>query len=66
MPHMNGGALVERIRRVAPTVPIYVVTALAKRLSDPRLSEGQVNAILPKPINMAQLSQGLSEHVKAD
>ena len=66
MPHMNGGALVERIRRVAPTVPIYVVTALAKRLSDPRLSEGQVNAILPKPINMAQLSQALSEHVKAD
>ena len=60
MPHLNGGALVARIRPVAPALPVFVVTALAKRLSDPRLGPDQVNGTFAKPIDLLQLSQALA------
>ena len=65
MPHLNGGALAERARVVAPNMPIFVVTALAKRLSDPRLTTAKVTGILPKPINLSQLAQALYEAARA-
>ena len=61
MPHLSGGALAERARAAAPDLPIFVVTALAKRLSDPRLNAAGVAAILPKPINLPQLAQAIYE-----
>lgn len=64
MPHLNGGSLVERVRGLSDDLPIFVVTALAKRLSDPRVTEGQVQGILPKPINLSQLSQALAAAAK--
>lgn len=60
MPHLSGGALVEKVRQIAPDLPIFVVTALAKRLSDPRVIEGKVQGILPKPINLSHLSHVLA------
>ncbi|MEM6388462.1 MAG: response regulator, partial [Pseudomonadota bacterium] len=60
MPHLNGGALVANIRSHAPDLPVFVVTALAKRLSDPRLGPDQVAGIFPKPIDLVQLSQALA------
>jgi PAS domain S-box-containing protein len=59
MPQMNGGALVERVRKVAPDMPIIVLTALARRLNDPRLVNGQVSAILAKPPDMGALGAAL-------
>ncbi|MEL6550100.1 MAG: PAS domain S-box protein [Pseudomonadota bacterium] len=60
MPHMNGGALVAKLRPAAPDLPVFVVTALAKRLSDPRLGPDQVNGVFAKPIDLIQLSQALA------
>ena len=60
MPEMNGGALAERAMRCAPGLPVIVVTALAKRLSDPRLTNGQAAAILPKPIDLDGLARSLA------
>ncbi|MEM9348923.1 MAG: PAS domain S-box protein [Pseudomonadota bacterium] len=60
MPELNGGALVAQIRPVAPNLPVFVVTALAKRLSDPRLGSDQVNGIFAKPVDLVQLSQALA------
>ena len=60
MPHLNGGALVARVKPVAPDLPVFVVTALAKRLSDPRLGSDQVNGTFAKPIDLLQLSQALA------
>jgi len=55
MPGMNGGALAERAARAAPRLPIVVVTALARRLNDPRLEQARVRDILPKPVDLARL-----------
>ncbi|MGR3493329.1 MAG: PAS domain S-box protein, partial [Shimia sp.] len=60
MPHMNGGALVAAVRPHAPGLPIFVVTALAKRLSDPRITGGRVTGVFPKPIDLVQLAQALA------
>ncbi|MEO1795552.1 MAG: ATP-binding protein, partial [Pseudomonadota bacterium] len=60
MPHLNGGALVAKIRPHAPDLPVFVVTALAKRLSDPRLAPDQVTGVFAKPIDLMRLSQALA------
>ena len=62
MPAMTGGELSARIRQVAPDLPIVVVTALARRLTDPRLVNGQVAAILSKPVDLDQLCRSLANH----
>ena len=61
MPNMNGGELVELVGRAAPDLKIFVVTALAKRLSDPRLSSQNVKRILGKPVNFKELTAALVE-----
>ena len=60
MPIMNGGELVAKVKRISPKLPIFVVTALAKRLSDPRITEGQVNAVFSKPLQLNALTQALA------
>ncbi|MEM8553763.1 MAG: PAS domain S-box protein [Pseudomonadota bacterium] len=60
MPHMTGGELVEAVRDATPDLPILVVTALAKRLSDPRLEAAQISGILAKPLDLSQLCQALA------
>ena len=61
MPAMNGGELAARARDVAPDLPIIVVTALARRLTDPRLVNGQVTGILSKPVDLDQLCGTLAK-----
>lgn len=61
MPIMNGGALVAKVRPCAPDLPILVVTALAKRLSDRRLSDHRVDAILSKAAPLSQLAERLAK-----
>ena len=62
MPGMNGGELTAQVRKVAPDLPIFVVTALARRLTDPRLANGQVTDILPKPVDLDHLCAMLAKH----
>ncbi len=60
MPIMNGGALTEEIKARAPDLPVFVVTALAKRLSDPRLTQGQTAGIFAKPVDLEALARALA------
>lgn len=48
MPVLNGGDLAERLSVAAPNVPIVVVSALARRLTDRRLDRAR--DVLPKPV----------------
>ncbi|NRB02269.1 MAG: PAS domain S-box protein [Rhodobacteraceae bacterium] len=61
MPHMNGGELTEKARAAAPGLPIFVVTALARRLNDPRVTDGQVKDILAKPVDLERLSARVAQ-----
>lgn len=61
MPGMTGGALAEAARNAAPDLPIVVVTALARRLNDPRLDRAAVREVLPKPVDLARLSALIAE-----
>ncbi len=60
MPILNGGELVARLKPLAPTLPVFVVTALAKRLSDPRITDGQVAGIFAKPVELERLGRALA------
>jgi two-component system cell cycle sensor histidine kinase/response regulator CckA len=64
MPVMNGGALTEAVKTHAPHLPVFVVTALAKRLSDPRLNNGQAAGIFAKPVDLDVLSRALAAAAK--
>jgi two-component system cell cycle sensor histidine kinase/response regulator CckA len=63
MPHMSGGALVERARRYAPDLSIFVVTALARRLNDPRILSAGVKGVFAKPVDLGQLCMALAQSV---
>lgn len=62
MPEMNGGDLAERVKRANPDIPVILVTALARRLSDPRVTNGTVDMVLAKPTDLNHLSSVLSEY----
>lgn len=61
MPEMSGGDVIEKIRAVAPNFPIFVVTALARRLSDPRINKKTVQGVFAKPTNLGQLSLAIEK-----
>jgi DNA-binding NtrC family response regulator len=66
MPRMNGGALAQRAAAAAPGLPIIVVTALARRLNDPRLERAQVRDILSKPVDLALLGARVAQVTEDD
>jgi two-component system chemotaxis response regulator CheY len=57
MPKMNGDQFAARIRSVAPSQPIIMITACAERLTG---QENPVNAVLAKPFGVAELRQILA------
>jgi len=61
MPGLSGGALIERTHKIVPDLPVFLVTALARRLSDPRVSPQQVNGIFAKPVDLEHLARHLAE-----
>lgn len=62
MPQMTGGELAERIKHAAPDMQIILVTALARQLSDPRVTDGTVQTVLAKPTDLNHLSSVLFEY----
>ncbi|MEM9550571.1 MAG: PAS domain S-box protein [Pseudomonadota bacterium] len=61
---MNGGDLVEAIAQDAPDLPVLILTALSRRLADPRLSTAAVKAVFAKPPDLRQISQTVAEHAR--
>lgn len=57
LPHMNGLQLAEAVARLAPDLPMIMVTASIERCSDKTLVEQNrlFRVVLPKPIKKAQL-----------
>ena len=53
MPGMNGGDLIAALEHAAPGLPVIIVSALARRLTDKRLASA--TAVLQKPVNKDKL-----------
>ncbi len=51
----------ERVRAHAPDLPVILVTALARRITDPRVRPDRIDAIFPKPLDLAALAGKLAE-----
>ena len=66
MPGLTGGDVVDQIRAITPNLPIFVVTALAKRLNDHRITPDTVSAVLAKPLNLSKLASGLAKALKLE
>ncbi|MCY4180896.1 MAG: ATP-binding protein, partial [Litoreibacter sp.] len=61
MPVMSGGDVIEAIHRDAPEFPLFLVTALARRISDTRINDATVRGVFAKPVNLGQLARALAE-----
>jgi CheY-like chemotaxis protein len=61
MPKMKGNELALKIKQLAPSQPILMVTAHAERLSDAR---NPVDAILNKPFTLDELRQTIARLLK--
>ncbi len=62
MPRLTGGDLVARLALEVPELPVIVVSALAKRITDIRVNDA--TAVLPKPVNPDTLSQTIRAALK--
>lgn len=62
MPHLTGGDVAERVKHARADIPVILVTALARRLSDPRINDGTVDTVLAKPTDLNHLSSLLFEY----
>ncbi|MCO8145911.1 PAS domain-containing protein [Rhodovulum tesquicola] len=60
MPGMTGGDMVEHLGRVAPDLPVFLVTALARRLLDRGLDGDRIAGLFAKPIDLVALAGTLS------
>lgn len=58
MPGLNGGDVIHQLADIAPDIPVIVVSALARRLTDPRLAGAK--EILQKPVPNAKLVAAVS------
>jgi CheY-like chemotaxis protein len=63
MPSLTGGDLVVRLAKDAPEVPVIVVSALARRITDPRVKAA--NAVLSKPVKTANLIDAVNKALNA-
>lgn len=62
MPGMNGGELAARVKGIRADLPVVLVTALARRLSDPRVFDGTIATVLAKPTDLNHLSSVIAEY----
>lgn len=65
MGEISGGELIEAVAQVAPDLPILILTALSRRLADPRLSTPSVKAVFAKPPDLRQISLAVANHARA-
>ena len=58
MPGMNGRELAVKLKQLAPSQPILMITGYAKELT---VSPNPVDVILPKPFSLSELRQVLAQ-----
>ena len=58
MPGLTGGDMIGRLAQVAPSLPVIIVSALARRLNDPRIAHA--HAVLSKPVNADRLKREIN------
>lgn len=66
MPNMTGGDLAMKLRENNFPAPIFIVTALAKRLDHPHLTRTLVQGIFAKPVNFSHFIQALADILEQD
>ncbi|MEL6817721.1 MAG: PAS domain-containing protein [Pseudomonadota bacterium] len=59
MPAMNGGDLAAAVKKITPHIPIFVVSALVGRISDPRLSSLGGVEMFRKPVELEKLAAAI-------
>ncbi len=59
MPQLTGGDVIEAVHEKCPNLAIVVVTALARRLPDQRLTHASVVGVFAKPTDLGQLARAL-------
>jgi CheY-like chemotaxis protein len=62
MPVMKGGELATRLKQLAPSLPILMITAYGKEVGDP---SNPVDAILNKPFTLEELRGAIAGVLKA-
>lgn len=62
MPGMNGGQLAKAAREADPKLPVLIITALARKLSDPNLNETTIDGLLAKPVDLNTLAHLIEKH----
>ena len=60
MGKINGGDLVEQVRKLTLDLPIFILTALARTISDMRINDRTVQSVFAKPANFRQISEALA------
>ena len=63
MPVMKGGELATRLKKLAPSLPILMITAHGKELGDP---SNPVDAILNKPFTFDELRRAIAGVLKGN
>ena len=64
MPDMNGADLAERIRTIAPDLPIILCTALPSIMGGVRAGSKLFDARVPKPIDLKRLVSEIAKATK--
>ena len=64
MPGMNGGQLAKAARETDPDLPFLIVTALARKLSDPNLNDDVIVGLLAKPVDLNALAHLIERNAR--
>ncbi|MFP6774587.1 MAG: response regulator [Alphaproteobacteria bacterium] len=59
MPRMNGDQLAEAVQSIQPDLPVIIITGFSNRLSEQRLAELNIHAVLHKPLLRADLDAAI-------
>lgn len=63
MPGLTGGDLADAARGIRADLPVFLVTALARRLTDPRVSSDKLDGIFAKPVDLRHLAETIGRRL---
>jgi two-component system cell cycle sensor histidine kinase/response regulator CckA len=66
MPGMDGGKTFDRIREIAPDIPVLLSSGYSINGKAKEIIERGCNGFIQKPFNLSELSQKIRRIIKAD